>query len=312
MATPLQDWIVNLLSDRDARDAFDRDPRGYAEDHGFHDLSGGDVHDALSLLADGDYSDNDYRYPSPHEWNHNDHDSGSSYLRSYIHENNHSWERSDTDIDNSVHQRIDTGGDRGDRDDWDRDRDRDWSRDRNDDDNRDHDSRDHDNWGRGDGGDFHQVIDNDPVVASGHGSVAAGGDIRDSTITSGNGNVIGHDNQAVTGDHNTTAFGSGDATSADLGDTRIGDGGAVSIGGNAYGHNEDNDTSTRVHSSGDGSTAVNVAGADGDANQSTDQSYHDDSSYSHYENNSDTDSHDDYNSHNSSDYDDSHDVDVHH
>jgi len=310
MATPLQDWIVNLLSDRDARDAFDRDPRGYAEDHGFNDLSGGDVHDALSLLADGDYSDNDYRYPSPHEWNHNDHDSGSSYLRSYIHDNNDSWERSDsdTDIDNSVHQRIDTGSDRGDRDDWDRDRDRDWGRDRDDDDNRDHDH----NWGRGDGGDFHQVIDNDPVVASGDGSVAAGGDIRDSTITSGDGNVIGHDNQAVTGDHNTTAFGSGDATSADLGDTRIGDGGAVSIGGNAYGHNEDNDTSTRVHSSGDGSTAVNVAGADGDANQSTDQSYHDDSSYSHYEDNSDTDSHDDYNSHNSSDYDDSHDVDVHH
>src|SRR5882757_3294965 len=310
MPTPLQDWIVNLLSDPDARDAFDRDPRGYAEDNGFHDLSGGDVHDALSLLADGDYSDNDYRYPSPHEWNHNDHDSGSSYLRSYIHDNNDSWERSDSDtnIDNSVHQRIDTGSDRGDRDDWDRDRDRDWGRDRDDDDNRDHDH----NWGRGDGGDFHQVIDNDPVVASGDGSVAAGGDIRDSTLTSGDGNVIGDNNQAVTGDHNTTAFGSGDATNADLGDTRIGDGGSLSLGGDAYSRNEDNDTSTSVHNSGDGSTSVNAAGSHGDAGQYTNQSEHDDSTRSSYEDNSDTSSHDDYNSHNSGEYSDSHDVDVNH
>jgi len=163
-----------------------------------------------------------------------------------------------------------------------------------------------------DGGDFSQVIDNDPVVASGDGSVAAGGDIRDSTITSGNHNVIGDDNQAVTGNGNTTAFGSGDATTADLGRTHIGDGGSVSIGGDAFGHNEDNDTVTAVRNSGDGDTAVNVAGDHGEANQYADQSETDSSSHSSYEDNSDTDSHDDVNSHNDVSYDDSHNVDVHH
>ena len=298
MATSLLDWISNLLNDSDARDAFDNDPRGYAEEHGFHNLSGGDVHDALSLLADSDYSHSDYghrSYPEPRDWDSNHHDSGAHYLRSYINDHNDSWDRGDTDIDNSVHQSIDTGGGR----DWDRGRD--WDDDR-------HDHGGHHN----DGGDFHQVIDNDPVVASGRGSVAAGGDIRDSTITSGNGNVVGDHNQAVTGDGNTTAFGSGDATNAHLGHTSVGDGGAISIGGDAHGSNTDNDTNTSVHNSGSGSTSVNVAGDHGDASQYADQHESDDSVHSHYEDNSDTDSHDDYNSHNSSDYDDSHDVDVHH
>ena len=162
------------------------------------------------------------------------------------------------------------------------------------------------------GGDFNQVIDNDPVIASGDGAVAAGGDIRDSTLTTGNHNVVGHDNQAVTGDGNTTAFGSGDATTADLGHTNIGDGGSLSIGGDAYGHNEHNDTTTSVHNSGSGDTSVNAAGAHGDASQYADQHESDSSTHSNYEDNSDTDSHDDVHSHNSASYDDSHDVDVHH
>jgi hypothetical protein len=290
MATSLLDWIANLLDDRDAREAFDRDPRGYAEHHGFHHLSGGDVHDALALLADRDY--HGHHYPAPRDWDHSDHEHGAHYLRSYIHEHHGAFERHDTDVDNSVHQHIDTGGDR--HHGWD---------------------RDDDDWGdrhHHDGGNFHQVIDNDPVVASGHGSVAAGDDIRDSTITSGDGNVIGHDNHAVTGDHDTTAFGSGDATSAHLGHTSVGDGGAVSIGGDSYGHNEDNDTSTSVHSHGSGSTAVNAAGDHGDAHQYADQHESDHSSNLHYEDDSRSDSHDDLNSHNSYDYDDSHEVNIHH
>jgi hypothetical protein len=317
MATSLLDWISNLLNDSDARDAFDNDPRGYASEHGFHNLSGGDVHDALSLLADNDsYSNHGgHHYPAPHDWDHNDHDGGAHYLRSYISNNHESFDRGDTNIDNSVHQDIDTGGGRGGG--WDRDDDRHDGRDhdgrdsdRNDDRNDRDDRFDHD---RGhNGGDFHQVIDNDPVVASGHGSVASGGDIRDSTITSGHGNVVGDHNQAVTGDHNTTAFGSGDATNANLGHTNVGDGGAISIGGDAHGSNTDNDTNTSVHNSGSGSTSVNVAGDHGDANQYADQHESDNSTHSNYEDDSRTDSHNDYNSHNSSDFDDSHDVDVHH
>jgi len=270
-STSLLDWLLDLLRDPDARAAFLRDPDGYLNECGFHDVSSADVHDALSVISDNDHSSNHHgvHYPPPSH----DYDGGSAshYLNSYITNNYTTIEEHNTNIDNSVHQNIDT-----------------------------------------DGGDFHQVIDNDPVVASGDGAVAAGGDIRDSTVTTGSGNVVGNHNQAVTGDGNTTAFGSGDATTADLGHTNIGDGGAVSIGGDAYGHNEDNDTSTSVHNSGSGSTAVNAAGSHGDASQSADQHESDSSIHSSYEDNSDTDSHDDVNSHNNASYDDSHDVDVHH
>src|SRR5918998_4156424 len=51
------------------------------------------------------------------------------------------------------------------------------------------------------GGDFDQDIDIDSTVASGDGAVAAGDDIEDSTITTGDDNTVGDDN--VTGDDNT-------------------------------------------------------------------------------------------------------------
>jgi len=50
-----------------------------------------------------------------------------------------------------------------------------------------------------------------------------------------------------------------------------GDGGAVSIGGDAYGYNNDNDSETRVRPSRHGTSAVNSAG-DGRADQRVDQS----------------------------------------
>jgi hypothetical protein len=271
--TSLLDWILSLLRDPDARADFERDPQGYAADHGFDHLSSGDVYDALCLISDDSSSSSSHgtHYPAPRDYDHNSHDGGSDYLRSYITNNYTTIEEHNTNIDNSVHQNIDTGG-----------------------------------------GDFNQVIDNDPVVASGDGAVAAGGDIRDSTVTTGNHNVVGDGNQAVTGDNNTTAFGSGDATNADLGHTNIGDGGSLSIGGDAYGHNEDNDTSTSVHNSGSGDTSVNAAGSHGDASQYANQSEHDDSTHTNYEDSSSSDSHDDIGSNNDHSYSDSHDVDVHH
>ena len=98
------------------------------------------------------------------------------------------------------------------------------------------------------GGDFDQDIDVHSTVASGDGAVAAGDDIRDSTITTGdnnqvgddnikgNNNVQGDDNQVVHGDGNTTAFGAGDATSANLHNVDVSGGGALSVGGNATGN----------------------------------------------------------------------------
>jgi hypothetical protein len=235
----LLDWILKLLGDSSARTAFQSDPDGYAASHGFSNLSGGDVHDALCLAADcaPAHADESIHLPSPPHYHGG---GGSHYLKSYI---NHyeTIERHDTFVDNSVHQDIDTHG-----------------------------------------GDFHQVMDNDPVVASGDGAVAAHGDIKDATLTTGA------------------------ANRADLGHSSLGDGGSLSIGGNADAHNTESDTRTSAHNSGDGSTTVNAAGPDGHANNYADQHESDTSSHSHYDDDSRSDSHNALNSHNDSQYDDSH------
>jgi hypothetical protein len=275
-STSLLDWILSLLRDPDSRAAFQSDPEGYASDHGFQDLSSADVHDALCLIADNGSASYDHKFtasdvhypPPPHYDSHHD---APQYLNHYITNNYKVIDEHNTNIDNSVHQNVDTHG-----------------------------------------GDFDQVIDNDPVVASGDGAVAAGGDIKDSTVTTGDHNVVGDDNQAVTRDDNTTAFGSGDATTADLGHTSVGDGGAVSIGGDAQGHSEDNDTSTAVHNSGSGDTSVNAAGSHGDASQVADQHESDNATHTNYEDSSSSDSHDTIGSHNDSTYDSSHDYESHH
>lgn len=273
--TSLLDWILELFRDPEARADFQKDPEGYAADHGFANLSASDVNDALCLIADNQSASYDHggghgvHYPPPPPPRGDHDDDGASYLKNYVTNNYTTIEKNETNIDNSVHQDIDT-----------------------------------------DGGDFDQTIDNDPVVASGDGAVAAGGDIEDSTVTTGDGNVVGDDNQAVTGDDNTTAFGSGDATSADMRGTSVDDGGALSVGGDADGYSSDDDTTTSVRSSGDGDTSVNTAGSDGYADQTTDQSYQDDSSHSSYEDNSSRDSHDDINSNNDFRSEDSHNIDA--
>jgi hypothetical protein len=111
------------------------------------------------------------------------------------------------------------------------------------------------------GGDFDQNIDIDSTVASGDGAVAAGDDIEDSTITTGNDNTIGDNNiegdgnasisgdgnSAVIGNGNTTGFGDGDVSSTEIdGNVNVDDGSSFAIGGSSSVDNsnyEDNDTS---------------------------------------------------------------------
>jgi hypothetical protein len=277
-STSLLDWILSLLRDPDARAAFQANPDGYAAAHGFDGLSSADVHDALCLIADNGSASYDHKfsgsnevhYPPPQQ-HYDYHEPASQYLNHYITNNYTTIEEHNTNIDDSVHQNIDTHG-----------------------------------------GDFNQVIDNDPVVASGDGAVAAGGNIDHSTLTTGDGNVVGDGNHAVTGDDNTTAFGSGDATNANLHNVHTGDGSGLSLGGDATGHTTDNDTTTSVHNSGSGATSVDAAGAHGYADQYANQSEHNDSTHSNYQDDSHNDSHNDYNSANSDHFNDSHDVDIHH
>ena len=140
-------------------------------------------------------------------------------------------------------------------------------------------------------GDVNQTIDNDTVIASGDGSVAAGGDIEDSQIVTGDDNVFGDDN--VTGDGNTGAFGDGsNAYTADISDSTVADGSGLSVGGAATG----TDTTTDSFNETDTSTSTSDS-VDGSYNNSdtTDTSYDiDDNS----ETNTNVDNHTDDASHN--------------
>ncbi|WP_028920965.1 IniB N-terminal domain-containing protein [Pseudonocardia acaciae] len=284
MATPLMSWIEGLLRDPDAREAFLADPDGYAEDHGFRNVSSADVQDALSLIADDNHSNfsQSAHFPPPRHSNHHSDDGGAHYLRGYFEENQKAIERHETELDNSVDQDIDTG--RGHHDHY----------------------YDHD-------GNFDQVVDNDPVLATGDGSVGTGGTIADDTVTSGDANLVGQGDQAVTGNHNSTAFGTGEALGTGFQGVRFDDGGALGVRGDTYTDRDANDTDTAVRNSGSGDNAVNSAGDHGYADQQTDQTYNDTSVRSEYEDATRTDTHEQTNSHNDTSYRDSHDtIEVHH
>ncbi len=260
----LFDWILNLFRDPAAREAFQADPERYAAEHGFADLSASDVHDALCLGAD---SDDHVHLPPPRDYH--DGESAPRYLERYV-DHYTVVEKHTTNIDNSIHQTIDT-----------------------------------------DGGDFDQDIDIDSVVASGDGAVAAGDDIEDSTITTGNHNVIGDNNisghgntsisgdgnAAVIGDGNTTSFGDGDASSTDIdGDVNVDDGSSFAVGGSSSVDNSnyaDNDTSIDAsdHSTNDSGNTTTDWHDESDNSQHT--SYDDHSSYDNYEDSSASTTHTD-------------------
>jgi hypothetical protein len=269
--TSLLDWILNILRDPDHRSAFQHDPDGYANHHGFGDLSSADVHDALWLIADNQSASFDHghsvHYPPPHHYNNNEH--AGHYLNNYISNNYKIIDSRDTDVDNSIHQKVDTHG-----------------------------------------GDFEQHIDNDPVIVSGDHAIGAHGDITRSTLTSGDRNVVGDRNEVATGSHNNTAFGSGDATTSSFDHASFGDGSAVSLGGDADGSSEHNATTTSVHG-GDGPTSVNVAGDHGGANSSVDQEHTDVDQHFSQDDHTRVDSHEESGSHNSFESHDNHDADVH-
>jgi hypothetical protein len=273
-STSLIEWILDLFRDPQERAAFQANPDRFVAEHGFENVTAADVHDALCVAADNEpahsshHDDHHVHLPAPHHYS--SHENAAHYLNQYITNNYTTIEEHNTNIDDSVHQNIDTHG-----------------------------------------GDFHQVIDNDPVVASGDGAVAAGGNIDHSTVTSGDGNVVGEGNRAVTGEDNTAAFGSGGASNSNISHSSFGAGSGVSVGGDASGHHTDNDTTTSVHSSGSGDTSVDAAGAHAAASQHVDQSEHDNSTHSAYDDDSHTTEHNTYDSDNTDHYADSHDT-VHH
>jgi hypothetical protein len=147
------------------------------------------------------------------------------------------------------------------------------------------------------GGDFDQDIDVDSTVASGDDSVAAGDDIEDSTITTGDDNTVGDDN--VTGDDNTVGDDNadGDTTSTEIdGDVSVGDGGAIAAGGDATVDNSDSSTNDSFNDNSDNSTEDSnndTSSYTDNSDNSTEDSFNDNSSHSESEYTSDDDSYSD-------------------
>jgi hypothetical protein len=159
------------------------------------------------------------------------------------------------------------------------------------------------------GGDFDQDIDVDSVVASGDGAVAAGGDIEDSTVTTGHHNtagdgnidgddntkIDGDDNSIVDGDHNTAGFGDGDVSSTDIGgDVEVDDGSSFAVGGsssvdNSNYEDDDTDVDASDHSTNDSGNTSTTWHDESD--NSSHASADDHSSYSDYDDSSDHSTH---------------------
>jgi hypothetical protein len=267
-STTLIEFLLNLMRDPAAQTAFQDDPQGYLASCGVGDVSPADVHDALVLLEDNQHADfsrdhntggNSVHVVPPPPAPHPA--PGVSEHQSAIqYLNNYITNNYIDDRDTITDNSVNQQIDTG-------------------------------------GGDFDQDIDVHSTVASGDGSVAAGGNIDGSTITTGSGNtvgdgnvrgdgnivgddndgnltghgdgnVVGDDNQAVTGHGNTTAFGDGSATSVG-GDVSVGHGGAFGAGGSAVSvDNSDHSTNDSFNDNSDHSTNDSF-------NDSSDHSVHD-------------------------------------
>ena len=221
----LMEFLRELVSNNGLRDWFAHDPQAALHQYGLDDLSPADVHDALVLVEDNQTADfsrdyntghNAIHLPPPPPVNHDYATPADAHHAAVSYLNTYVTNNHIDDRSTVVDHSINQQIDTG-------------------------------------GGHFDQDIDVHSTVASGDGAVAAGGDIRDSTVTTGHdnqvgngnvrgdGNVVGDRNQAVTGDHDTTAFGSGNATSTTVGhDLTVGDGGAFASGGSAAVNNSDN------------------------------------------------------------------------
>ncbi|GAA0895126.1 IniB N-terminal domain-containing protein [Pseudonocardia zijingensis] len=164
------------------------------------------------------------------------------------------------------------------------------------------------------GGDFDQNIDVDSTVASGDGAVAAGDDIEDSQIATGDNNtigdgnssvdvgdggtaIVGDGNQAVVGNGNTAGFGEGDVSNTEIdGNVSVDDGSSFAIGGSSSVDSSDHsDDDVNIDNSDNSTNDSNNTTTDwhDESDNSSHSSFEDNSEYSNYEDSSDNSTYED-------------------
>jgi hypothetical protein len=173
MSVPLIDLILRLLGDKKALEEFQNNPHGVLTDAGLGDLCGVDVAQAAPLVLDkqsvqprGDGSDNGAAAATPPVHPGPGETEIDVAIKHIQHITKHYVSNDNDTVDNSVNQSI---------------------------------------WNSGEL-DLHQVFDNDPTVANGDGSLAAGDDIE-GTITTGNNNTVVSGDDNVVGDGNAVGEG---------------------------------------------------------------------------------------------------------
>jgi hypothetical protein len=241
----LMDFIRELLGlegqDKaiQLRDYFEQNPHAALQEYGLGHLSPEDVHDAIVLFQDNDTVSFDRDYDTGSNWlgsSWGTHAGAIDWGKVGVHTAGpEQWREHVTD--NHVTNTVD-------------------DRDTTIDQSVNQQVETH-------GGDFGQSIDNHSVNATGDGAVAAGDDIKGSTITTGDHNVVGNGNQVVSGDGNTTAFGSGSAVKG----VSVDHGSGFSVDGDASGDASTNDSHNQTWTEDNDHTSVS-----GSYNQETDNS----------------------------------------
>jgi hypothetical protein len=253
----LWEFLLNLLSDPEARAEFNEDPEGTLRDAGFEDVSPHDLKDAIDLVND----QSDVTYEAPEVTN--DDVTAKEYIQTVV---NNVENNSYTEIDNSTS--IEAGGDVS----------------------IDNSVDDHSIYGDGNTSIDGDISDSN--VATGEDSIAG----EDNVSVDGDGNAVGEGNTTVNGDGDNTfvgddstyvgedanaAFGGGDVTTTEFnGDVNVGDGSSFAAGGSSSSVSSDDDyTDNSVSDSGNTTTEYE----DSFNSSSDDDSYSsssDDDSYS--------------------------------
>lgn len=227
----LLELLTSLFTDPAAKAAFTQDPQAFLANCGLDHLSTEDVHDAIVLAGDnqsGDFSRHTQTHHAAAHWapppppaHHQPGETDHDTAVRYL----------NSYVTNNYTDSHDTITDKSV--------------------NQQIDNR---------FGHLDQHFDDHTVTASGPGSVAAGGDIENSKIATGNDDTIGNNDHVLHGSGNTAAFGSGAATT--LNDVTL-DHSALSTHGNAT--NTTTENNEHLTNFGSGS----VAGQGATANQTT-------------------------------------------